>query len=415
MEVLYGTCSGVDVHKKLLVVCLRRGKKSEIRSFGTTTQELFDAVEWLKNNGCEMVAMESTGSYWKPLYNVLEAMEVPAMVVNAQHMKAVPGRKTDMKDAEWIADLCQHGLLKASYIPDKEQRELRELVRYRKSLIEDRSRELNRLQKMLEGGNIKVSGTIGSIDGKSSMNLLKRIINGEKIDEKLYDEMYAKKEISHNLKCSKEQLIADMNGILSELQKRMMSELLRHVEELDAHISNLDREIEHFMTVDEATACKMIQEIPGIGESSAQAIISVIGTDMSRFPSDRHISKWAGLCPGNNESAQKRRSGKTTKGNKVLKTTLVTCAHSAVMVKDSFFKAQFSRISARRGTKRAYVAVAHSMLIAIYHMLLTGEVYKDLGSNYYNQFNKERKANGMIKKLKELGYEVTIATAPEVA
>ena len=320
-----------------------------------------------------------------------------------------------MKDAEWIADLCQHGLLKASYIPDKEQRELRELVRYRKSLIEDRSRELNRLQKMLEGGNIKVSGTIGSIDGKSSMNLLKRIINGEKIDGKLYDEMYAKKEISHNLNCSKEQIIADMNGILSELQKRMMNELLRHVEELDAHISNLDREIEHFMTVDEATACKMIQEIPGIGESSAQAIISVIGTDMSRFPSDRHISKWAGLCPGNNESAQKRRSGKTTKGNKVLKTTLVTCAHSAVMVKDSFFKAQFFRISARRGTKHAYVAVAHSMLTAIYHMLLTGEVYKDLGSNYCNQFNKERKANGMIKKLKELGYEVTIATAPEVA
>ena len=249
MEVLYGTCSGVDVHKKLLVVCLRRGKKSVSSSFSTTTQELFDAVEWLKNNGCEMVAMESTGSYWKPLYNVLEAMEVPAMVVNAQHMKAVPGRKTDMKDAEWIADLCQHGLLKASYIPDKEQRELRELVRYRKSLIEDRSRELNRLQKMLEGGNIKVSGTIGSIDGESSMNLLKRIINGEKIDEKLYDEMYAKKEISHNLKCSKEQLIADMNGILSELQKRIMSELLRHVEELDAHISNLDREIEHFNLV----------------------------------------------------------------------------------------------------------------------------------------------------------------------
>lgn len=163
MEVLYGICSGVDVHKKLLVVCLRSGRKTEIRSFGTTTQELFDIAQWLKDNHCEMAAMESTGSYWKPLYNVLEIMEVPAMVVNAQHMKAVPGRKTDVKDAEWIADLCQHGLLRASYIPDKDQRELRELVRYRKSLIEDRGRELNRLQKMLEGGNIKISGTIKDI------------------------------------------------------------------------------------------------------------------------------------------------------------------------------------------------------------------------------------------------------------
>lgn len=415
MEVLYGICSGVDVHKKLLVVCLRSGRKSEIRNFGTTTKELFELAEWLKDSGCKMAAMESTGSYWKPLYNVLEVMEIPAMVVNAQHMKAVPGRKTDMKDAEWIADLCQHGLLKASYIPDKDQRELRELVRYRKSLIEDRSRELNRLQKMLEGGNIKISGTIGEIGGKSSMNILKRFINGEKIDEKVYDEMYAKKEISHNLKCTKEQIIADMNGVLSDLQIRMIKELLRHVEELDAHISSLDREVERFMTVDEATACRMIEDVPGIGTSSAQVVISVIGTDMSRFPTDKHISKWSGLCPGNNESANKRRSGKTTKGNKLLKTTLITCAHSAVKVKDSFFSAQFARISARRGTKRAYVAVAHSMLIAIYHILSTGEMYKDLGSNYYNQFNKERKASTMLRKLKELGYEVTIAAVPETA
>ena len=415
MEVLYGICGGVDVHKKLLVVCLRCGKKTETRSFGTTTQELFDVAKWLKDNKCEMVAMESTASYWKPLYNVLEAEEIPAMVVNAQHMKAVPGRKTDVKDAEWIADLCQHGLLTASYIPDKDQRELRELVRYRKSLIEDRGRELNRLQKMLEGANIKLSGTIKDINGKSGRNILNKVVNGEKIDEKVYDEMYAKKEIAHNLKGTKEQIIADLNGVLTALQRKMMKELLTHLDELDLHIKNLDDEIDHFMTPDEQSAATMIQEIPGIGNTSAQAIISVIGTDMSRFPSDRHISKWAGLCPGNNESAGKRKSGKTAKGNKVLRTTLITCAHAAVKVKGSFFSAQFARISAHRGSKRAYVAVAHSMLIAIYHVLSTGEVYRDLGSNYYNQFNKERKANSMVKRLKALGYEVTLATATATA
>lgn len=415
MEVLYGTCGGVDVHKKLLVVCLRSGRKTEVRNFGTTTQELFDVANWLKDNHCEMVAMESTASYWKPLYNVLEVMEIPAMVVNAQHMKAVPGRKTDVKDAEWIADLCQHGLLKASYIPDKDQRELRELVRYRKSLIEDQGREVNRLQKMLEGANIKLSGTIKDINGMSGRCLIEKIVNGEKIDEKLYDELYESKAIAHNLKASKEQIIADLNGVLSDLQRRMMKELIAHLDELEKHIKNLDEEIDNFMKPDEKTASKLIQDIPGIGNTSAQAIISVIGTDMSRFPTDRHISKWAGLCPGNNESAGKRKSGKTAKGNKVLRTTLITCAHAAVKVRNSFFNAQFARISAHRGTKRAYVAVAHSMLIAIYHVLSTGELFKDLGSDYYNQFNKERKANSMVKRLKALGYEVTIATVAATA
>lgn len=415
MEVLYGICGGVDVHKKLLVVCLRRGSEAEIRSFGTTTQELFDLAKWLKDNKCEMVAMESTASYWKPLYNVLEIEEIPAMIVNAQHMKAVPGRKTDVKDAEWIAELCQHGLLRASYIPDKDQRELRELVRYRKSLIEDRGRELNRLQKMLEGANIKLSGTIKDMNGKSGRNILNRLVKGEKIDEAVYDAMYANNEIAHNLKGTKEQIIADLNGFLTALQRKMMKELLAHLDELDIHIKNLDEDIEHYMDPDEKVAVKAICAIPGVSDVSAEAIISVIGTDMSRFPSDRHISKWAGLCPGNNETAQKRKSGKTTKGNKVLRTTLVNCAHSAVKVKDSYFHAQFARLRARRGDKRAYVAVAHSMLIAIYHVLSTGEVFKDLGSNYYDRRDPEQKAKSMVKKLKALGYEVTLAAVAATA
>ena len=412
MEKVYDICCGVDVHKKLIVACLRSGKKNEIRQFGATTRELLEMAAWLDEDKCEMVAMESTASYWKPLYNVLETWELPVMVVNAHHMKAVPGRKTDVQDAEWIADLLQHGLLKASYIPSKEQRELRELVQYRKSLIEDRGRELNRLQKMLEGGNIKLSGTITQINGKSARNILNFITDGGYFDDAKYDEMLANKEISCNLKSSKEQIIDDLNGVLSPIQRRVMKELLAHLDELNEHIRNLDNDIDRFMKQEDRDAAQAIQEIPGIGASSAQVIISVIGNDMSRFPSDRHISKWAGLCPGNNESASKRKSGKTTKGNKMLRTTLVNCAHSAVKVKTSYFSALFTRISAHRGKKRAYVAVAHSMLIAIYHVLHDGVGFRDLGADYYNQFNRERKANGMLKKLKALGYEVTIAAVP---
>ena len=412
MEKVYDICCGVDVHKKLIVACLRSGKKNEIRQFGATTRELLEMAAWLDEAKCEMVAMESTASYWKPLYNVLETWGLPVMVVNAHHMKAVPGRKTDVQDAEWIADLLQHGLLKASYIPSKEQRELRELVQYRKSLIEDRGRELNRLQKMLEGGNIKLSGTITQINGKSARNILNFITDGGYFDDAKYDEMLANKEISCNLKSSKEQIIDDLNGVLSPIQRRVMKELLAHLDELNEHIRNLDNDIDRFMKQEDRDAAQAIQEIPGIGASSAQVIISVIGNDMSRFPSDRHISKWAGLCPGNNESASKRKSGKTTKGNKMLRTTLVNCAHSAVKVKTSYFSALFTRISAHRGKKRAYVAVAHSMLIAIYHVLHDGVGFRDLGADYYNQFNRERKANGMLKKLKALGYEVTIAAVP---
>ena len=415
MEKVYDICCGVDVHKKLIVACLRSGRKNEIRQYGATTRELLEMAAWLYEAKCEMVAMESTASYWKPLYNVLETWELPVMVVNAHHMKAVPGRKTDVQDAEWIADLLQHGLLKASYIPGKEQRELRELVQYRKSLIEDRGRELNRLQKMLEGGNIKLSGTVTQINGKSARNILNFITDGGYFDDAKYDEMLANKEIASNLKASKEQIIDDLNGVLSPIQRRVMKELLSHLDELNEHIRNLDDDIDRFMKQEDKNAADAIQEIPGIAATSAQVIISVIGNDMSRFPSDRHLSKWAGLCPGNNESASKRKSGKTTKGNKMLRTTLVNCAHSAAKVKNSYFSALFARISAHRGKKRAYVAVAHSMLIAIYHVLNDKVAFRDLGADYYNQFNRERKANGMLKKLKALGYEVTIAAVPELA
>ena len=411
MDKVYDKCCGIDVHKKLIVVCFRKGNKQEVRDFGATTRELLELAEWLKEGGCEMAAMESTASYWKPLYNILESSDLNAMVVNARHMKAVPGRKTDVKDAEWIADLLQHGLLQASYIPAKDQRELRELVRYRKSLVGERGRELNRLQKMLEGANIKLSGTVSDINGKSARSILEYLITGASIDGKKYDEMYEQKVIAHNLKASKDQIIDDLNGIMTPLQRRMMKELLIHLDELNAHIRNLDDEIDNFMKPEEKQAVSAIEDVAGIGHTSAQAVISVIGTDMTRFPDDAHISSWAGLCPGDNESAGKRKSGKTRKGNALLRSTLVTCAHAATRNKGSYFYAQFMRVSAHRGRKRAYVAVAHSMLVAIYHILKDGVVFKDLGADYYNQFNKERKINAYLKKLKALGWEGSVVAA----
>ena len=293
MEKVYDKCCGIDVHKKLIVACLKKGNTQEIREFGATTRELLEMADWLKDGGCEMVAMESTASYWKPLYNIFESSDLNAIVVNARHMKAVPGRKTDVKDAEWIADLLTHGLLQASYIPDKDQRELRELVRYRKSLVGERNRELNRLQKMLEGANIKISGTITDINGKSARNILEHILSGKQIDSAEYDILYEKKVIAHNLKASKEQIIDDLNGVMSDIQRKMMRLLLKHLDELNAIIKELDDDIDSFMKPQEKQAAKVIQDIPGIANTSAQAIISVLGTDMERFPSDRHLASWA--------------------------------------------------------------------------------------------------------------------------
>lgn len=400
MDRVYERCCGIDVHKKIVVACFRCSRKQELREFGTTTKELLRLADWLIQNECQMIAMESTASYWKPLYNVFESCELKAMVVNARHMKAVPGRKTDTNDAEWIADLLQHGLLRSSYIPDKSQRELRELVSYRKSLAGEKNRELNRLQKMLEGGNIKLSGTVSDINGKSARNILNMLVSGKEITHENLPEL-----IVGNLKASPEQILDDLQGVLSPLQKKMLRVVLLHIDELNQHIASLDDEIDRNMQDQYRDAVDAVDAVTGIGPDSAKAILAVIGIDMSRFPSDAHLASWAGLCPGNNESAGKRRSGKTTKGNKMLKTTLVVCAHSAVKVKSSYFYTQFQRISARRGKKRAYVAVAHSMLIAIYHILKDNAPFVDLGSECYNQFNKERKINLYLKKLRALGWE----------
>lgn len=403
MEIQYAVCCGIDVHKKLLVCCVREGDKTEIIECGTSTREILELSDLLLERGCEAVAMESTGSYWKPIYNIFEQAGIYTMVVNAQHMRNVPGRKTDVKDAEWISDLLYHGLLTSSYIPEKRQRELRELVSYRKSLVKTRAAELNRLQKMLEGANIKISGTISNIDGMSGRSLLDVIESGEVFDAKLYDRLLKEKKISKRLKAGKNRLIDDMNGCLSPTQFRMIREIRSHIQELENHIRQLNQDIDDSMNDEEKEDAKRLETVPGISDSSSKIILAVIGTDMSRFPTARHLSSWAGLCPGNHESAGKKKNGRTNKGNKLLRTTLVICAHSAVTRKDCYYSALYNKIAAHRGKKRAIVAVAHSMLQAIYYILKKKEPYMELGADYYASKNREGKIKGFVKKLSALG------------
>lgn len=406
MEVIYKKCCGVDVHKKILAVCLISGDKKESKSYGTSTRAIMALMDWLLENGCEAVAMESTASYWKPIYNILEASGMTTIVVNAQHMKNIPGRKTDVKDAEWIADLLRHGLLQASFIPDKPQRELREQLKYRQSLVISRAAELNRLQKMLEGANIKLSGTVSDILGKSSRVLLNGILDGKTYSKEDIEEMFENGKLSKSLKASSEQLADDLDGVLTDNQISMMKMCIEHIDYISKSVEKLDEIIDRGLDSKQQEAVEALTAIPGISEVSAKNIIAVIGTDMSRFRTPHHLCSWAGICPGNNESAGKRRSGRTNKGNALLRTTLVQSAQAASRSKDSFFAAQYERLSIRRGANRAKVAVAHSMLIAIWHMLAFNEPFKDLGSTYYNEFNKERKINTLLSKLHALGANV---------
>jgi len=406
MQVVWRCCCGIDVHKKSITACLNTDGKREIREFGTTTRDIKTLASWLSESGCEMIAMESTGVYWKPLYNLFEIMGIEAIVVNASHMKALPGRKTDVKDAEWIADLLRHGLLMASYIPDREQRELREIARYRKSLVEERARELNRLQKVLQGANIKLDSVVSDILGKSSRKLLNGIIADKEFNADEVSDM-----IHGSMRKNLDKIMLSLEGITTSLQRRLIASIIDHIDDMTRRISDMDNLIKDYMTqYEEAIAA--IDEMPGIARRSAEIIIAEIGKDMNRFPTAAHLCSWAGLAPGNNKSAGKRKHGKTTKGNKALKTVLTQCAKAARNCKDSYFSAQYHRIAARRGKNRATTAVAHSMLIAIYHVLKNGVPFNDLGQDYYDNFNKEYKIKSYLKRLAALGYSPDVELIP---
>lgn len=402
MRIVYERCCGIDVHKKMIAACLKMGKKQEIRQYGTSTKELRKMANWLIESKCQKVAMESTGNYWRPVYNVLEVLGLEVIIVNAAHIKTVPGRKTDMKDAEWIADLLKHGLLKPSFIPDKEQRELRDVSRYRKSLIGERAREMNRLEKILEGSNIKLSSVLSSLQGVTARKLIEGAIE-ENINEETINEMVygkAKEKVS--------ELLIAMDGVISPVQKKLLRAILDHIDDMTKRIREMDDIVKGEMVRYEEAIAKL-DEIPGIAERSAQTILAEIGNDMSRFPTAAHLASWAGLSPGNNESAGKRKNSKTCKGNKTLKSALIQCAQAAVKKKDTYLRALYDKLVVRRGANRAKVAVAHSMLISIWHMLSKNVPYKDLGRDYYNKFNTDKKISSYLKKLMELGWDPPIS------
>lgn len=401
MEVLYKRCCGIDIHKNMMVACVFTSvRKKEIRQFSTMTEDILQLVSWLKETDCEMAAMESTGSYWKPVYNIFEEECIPIMVVNAQHIKGVPGRKTDVKDAEWIADLVRHGLVKASYIPGREQRELREITRYRQEIIEERARELNRIQAVLEGCNVKLSSVITDISGKSGMAILKAIISGES-DPVILSELAkgkARNKIGEMQKA--------LQGRILEHQRKMLRHQLIHIESLTSLIMDLDADIKKTASID--WAVEALDAMPGIGRQSAERILAETGIEMEHFQNESRFSSWAGLVPECKESAGKKMSTRIRKGNKYLKATLVECARVAIRNKQSYLYSRYQRIAARRGGKRALIAVAHTMLIAIYHILKEKVPYHDLGADYYSVVNQEKIIKRNIRSLEKLGVNVII-------
>ncbi|WP_018130353.1 IS110 family RNA-guided transposase [Effusibacillus pohliae] len=401
MDVLYSHCCGLDVHKKNVVACALTPEGKEIRTFSTMTRNLHELRDWILSKGCTHVAMESTGVLWKPVYNVLEPENLEIMVVNAKNIKNVPGRKSDVKDAEWIAGLLRHGLLTGSFIPKREQRENRELGRYRQSLIEERTRAINRVQKVLEGGNIKLSSVASNVLGKSSRAMLEAIIHGENDLDTLTD-------LAHgNMKASPEELKQALTGVIGSHQLLMLESLLRHIDFLNEEIEKLDKEIGERLRPFELEL-ELLDTIPGVGRRTAELIVIECGTDMGQFPSAAHFVSWAGFAPGQNESAGKKKPAKTRKGNKKLRSGIVQASRAAARQKNTYLSSFYNRLARRVGKKRAAVATGRKILTIAYHVLKDKEPYKELGPNYYDERIKTRVINQAIKRLESLGCKVTI-------
>jgi transposase len=405
MEVLYPHCAGLDVHKNTVVACVRHmvngTVKREVRTFKTTTKELLALSEWLAAESCTYIAMEATGVYWKPVWHILSDGDFALVLANAAHVKNVPGRKTDVNDAMWLADLLAHGLIRGSFVPDQQTQEMRNLLRTRKQLVRERSSHVQRLQKTLEDANIKLDSAISDIMGLSGRAMIEALIAGESDPERLA-------QLAHRrIKAPPEAL----RGRVTRHHRFLLRLHLQQIDGLDAAITEIDREVDAQIEPFRATV-QLLTTIPGIEELSACLILAEIGRDMSRFPTAGHLISWAGLCPRSDESAGKRRSTRMRKGAPWLKTTLVQCAWAAARKKASYLQAQFHRLRARRGAKKAIGALAASLLTIVYHMLVSGELYHDLGPDHFDRRAKATQTKRLVTRLQNLGYAVQIAPLP---
>ena len=409
MQVLYGCCSGLDIHKRFVVACVLTtaadGSVQKVtRTFSTMTDELLALLDWLTEVGCTQVAMESTSAYWRPIYNLLED-HLTVLVANAYHLKAVPGRKTDVRDAEWIADLLRHGLIRGSFIPSREQRHLRDLTRYRTHLVEERARVTNRLQMVLEDANVKLASVVTDVRGVSARAILEALVAGESDPTTLADLARGR------LRAKRELLLRAVVGRFTAHHTFLIAEHLSQLAYLEEAMERVSIEIEQRLQTDQEPI-DLLDTVPGIGRRAAEIIIAELGTDLGRFPSANHLASWVGLCPGNAESGGKRLSGKTRKGNRWLRQVLIEIAHVATKTRGTYLAAQYRRIAARRGKKRALVAVAHTVLVIIYHILTRREPYRDLGEAYFDHLERQHVERRLVRRLERLGYAVTLTPAP---
>src|SRR6266566_1113154 len=408
--VLYARCAGLDVHKKTVVACLMltaaSGKVShEVRTFATTTAGLQALAAWLESFGVTHVAMESTGIYWRPVFNLLES-RFEVILVNAQHMKAIPGHKTDIKDSEWIAQLLSHGLLKASFIPPKPIRDLRDLVRSRKTLVRQRAQAINRVQKVLETANIKLSSVATDVLGKSGRDMIEALLAGISDAEALAQ--LARKRLRAKLPALREAL----DGRVEATHRILLRHLLDLIDFLQGEVDTLSDEIEQRLAPYEEQLGRLMQ-IPGIGRTAAATLVAELGTDMSRFPSAKHLASWAGVAPGNKQSGGKRLRAATTKGNTHLRAVLAEVVWVISHTKDNYLSAQYHRLARRIGETRAIVAVSHSVLVIIYHMLRANQDYHDLGPHFFQTLDTTRQRDSAVRRLQALGYKVTLEEKTE--
>jgi len=416
MQVLYPRCAGLDIHKDTVVACVRvmegRKIKREVRTFRTVTSQLLALSEWLSENGCTHVVMEATGVYWKPIWHILDDREFELMLANAAHVKNVPGRKTDINDATWLADLMAHGLIRGSFVPDTPVQELRSLLRTRKQLVREQSRHAQRIQKTLEDANIKLASELSDVMGRSGRAMIEALIADETDPVKLA------KLADRRVKATQADLREALRGRVTQVHRFLLELHLRQIDAVEAAIDRIDQAVDGHLTAKLGsfrTAIELLTTIPGVSELGAAVFLSEIGADMSRFATAGHLLSWAGLCPRNDESAGKRRSNRLRKGAQWLKTTLVQCAWGATRKKRSYLQAQFHRLRARRGANKAICAVAASMLTAIYHMLKDGTVYQDLGPDHFQHRSKEAQTRRLVRSLEHLGFAVELKSVAAAA